>query len=107
MIVGDGTTDPVAESGATLRTSIGVAIGSDVQAYDAELTAIAGLTSAANKIPMFSGSESASLIDFKDEDTLSSDSATAVASQQSIKAYIDSSSPAEASVFAIKMAVAL
>ena len=107
MIVGDGTTDPVAESGATLRTSIGVAIGSDVQAYDAELTAIAGLTSAANKIPMFSGSESASLIDFKDEDTLSSDSATAVASQQSIKAYIDSSSPAEASVFAIKMAIAL
>jgi hypothetical protein len=107
MIVGDGTTDPVAESGATLRTSIGVAIGSDVQAYDAELTAIAGLTSAANKIPMFSGSESASLIDFKDEDTLSSDSATAVASQQSIKAYIDSSSPAEASVFAIKMAMAL
>ena len=45
--------------------------------------------------------------DFKDEDTLSSDSATAVASQQSIKAYIDSSSPAEASVFAIKMAIAL
>ena len=27
MIVGDGTTDPVAESGATLRTSIGVGIG--------------------------------------------------------------------------------
>tara|TARA_R110001599_G_scaffold256876_1_gene457218 strand:- start:141 stop:1136 length:996 start_codon:yes stop_codon:yes gene_type:complete len=36
MIVGDGTTDPVAESGATLRTSIGVAIGSDVQAYNAD-----------------------------------------------------------------------
>mgnify|MGYP003650435966 CR=1 FL=1 len=34
MIVGDGTTDPVAESGATLRTSIGVAYASagDVQA---------------------------------------------------------------------------
>ena len=43
MIVGDGTTDPVAESGATLRTSIGVAIGSDVQAYDADLTALGGL----------------------------------------------------------------
>jgi len=30
MIVGDGTTDPVAESGATLRTSIGVGTGDDV-----------------------------------------------------------------------------
>ena len=36
MIVGDGTTDPVAESGSTLRTSIGVAIGSDVAAYNAD-----------------------------------------------------------------------
>ena len=31
MIVGDGTTDPVAESGATLRTSIGVGTGNTVQ----------------------------------------------------------------------------
>ena len=30
MIVGDGSTDPVAESGATLRTSIGVGTGDDV-----------------------------------------------------------------------------
>ena len=30
MIVGDGTTDPVAESGATLRTSIGVGTGDTV-----------------------------------------------------------------------------
>lgn len=36
MIVGDGTTDPAIESGATLRASIGVAIGSDVQAFDAD-----------------------------------------------------------------------
>ena len=31
MIVGDGTTDPVAESGATLRTSIGVGTSDNVQ----------------------------------------------------------------------------
>ncbi len=39
MIVGDGTTDPSIESGATLRASIGVAIGSDVQAHSAVLDA--------------------------------------------------------------------
>ena len=31
MIVGDGTTDPSVESGATLRTSIGVGTGDTVQ----------------------------------------------------------------------------
>ena len=35
IIVGNGTTF-VAENGATARTSLGVAIGSDVQAYDAD-----------------------------------------------------------------------
>mgnify|MGYP003644962602 CR=1 FL=1 len=38
MIVGDGTTDPVAESGATLRTSIGVGIGDSPQFTNVTLT---------------------------------------------------------------------
>jgi len=38
MIVGDGTTDPVAESGATLRTSIGVGTGDSPQLTGIELS---------------------------------------------------------------------
>jgi hypothetical protein len=37
LIVGDGTTDPVAESGATLRTSIGVGTGDSPQLTGIEL----------------------------------------------------------------------
>ncbi len=38
MIVGDGTSDPVAESGATLRTSIGLGTGDSPQFTDLTLT---------------------------------------------------------------------
>lgn len=141
IIVGDGN-NWVAESGATARASLGLTIGTDVHAFtangntiitDAGILAIAGLTTAADKMIYTTALDTYATTDltsfartlnddataaaarttlgvtaatdvidrdgsvaytgtgdgFKDEDNMSSDSATATASQQSIKKYVD------------------
>lgn len=59
------------------------------QPLDATLTALAGLSTGANKVPYSTGTDTFGQLDFKDEDDMSSASDTAVPSQQSTKAYND------------------
>jgi hypothetical protein len=62
LAVADGGTG--ASTASDARTNLGVAIGSDVQAYDAGLTSIAGLTTAADKIIYTTASDTYAVTDF-------------------------------------------
>ncbi len=89
----DGVTATTAEINYTDGVSSNIQTQLNAkQASNDILTDLAGLTQATNKIPYFSSSSAASLLDFKDEDNMSSNSATAIPSQQSVKAYVDASS---------------
>jgi hypothetical protein len=73
---------------AAVRTTI------DAQEETAASLALSALTPSANKIPMFTGTGSATTIAARDEDDMASDDAAGVPSQQSVKAYVDNEIPA-------------
>lgn len=89
VMVGTGAGAMAWESGDTLRTSLGLAIGTNVQAYDAELAAIAGLTSASGTVPYFTASETADLLDLVTT-VGNPGSDTSIVSEQGIREAIDS-----------------
>ena len=87
MLVGDSTSYEE-KSPSQVRTALDLEVGTDIQAYDIALNALSGITPSSNKIPMFKDGTSCSLLDFKDENDMSSDSVSAIPSQRSVKAYV-------------------
>jgi hypothetical protein len=75
---------------AAVRTTIGTVIGTNVQAYDADLAAIAGLTSAADRGIYYTGSGTASLFTFTSFARTLLDDANAAAAQSTLGLVIGS-----------------
>jgi hypothetical protein len=83
-IVVSSFVEPILGSGNSTTFLASLGIDDTIMAYGNTLTA-------ANKIPYATGVDTVGELDFKDEDDMASDSATAVPSQQSVKAYVDAS----------------
>lgn len=91
------------ETASDVRTTIGVVIGTDVQAFDTDLTAIAALTSAADKVPYATGAGTWALADFSAAGRALVDDASAAA--QRVTLGFDSAAPGAAGLAILADAV--
>lgn len=76
-----------------LRTALALVIGTDVQAFHSNLTLLSDLTAAADRIPYFTGSNSAALLTLDTDVTLSGNSDTSLSTQKAVKGYVDTRIP--------------
>ena len=84
-------------AGSITATDVQAAINeldTEKQPLDAELTALATSTAAANKIPYFTGTTTASTLDYSIDGTFASNVDTKIPSEKAIKTYIGSTSVA-------------
>jgi len=84
VAIANGGTNATTDSGA--RTNLGLAIGTNVQAFDAELSALASTTSAADKVPYFTGSGTATTATFTTAGRALVDDADATAQRATLSA---------------------
>lgn len=73
---------------AAFKALVNLEIGTDVQAYDATLAALAGVLTAANKIPYATALNTASELDLSTNTSLGT-SDTTLSSQKAVKTYVD------------------
>ena len=114
MLVGDGTTDPAIESGATLRTSIGVGTGDSPQFTDLTLTGgDITLTGAATDIDLIDNNANALSIDATGAegliriDTQNSSEAVHMSKKLNVVGAVSGSSTAEFASLTLDTALAV